>query len=519
MVDEVETKNSAIKIIDVSIHEVCKSICKITYKDKIATGFFIKLFKNQKELLCLMTCYQVIPKEMVDSTELINVKYNYEKKWFQIKLDNTERFIKHDKDMDITVIEIIPSDKIKEKYFLFPNLNNNDLILKNIFIPQFPDGKKLSISTGKIRAIKNYDFYYDASTKKGSTGSPIFLKNTTEVIGIHKKESINKSENIGTLLYSFTLLFQDEKGEKKIKENKTKIIGRYDYSDGLYFIGEGIDGLPNGKGELYDKNNNLIYEGDFVINQREGYGKYFYNNGFYYIGEWKNDEATGKGKVYNNIDILIYEGDFVNGKKEGNGKNIFKSGDYYIGQFKNDIFNGKGILYRKDGSIAYDGDYIDGKYEGNGTLFFDDGKYYYVGAFKSGMRHGKGILFKKNGDIVYDGDFVNGKYEGNGKFIYEDGRYYIGQFKNDKRHGEGILFEKDGRIKYEGNFSNDSFDGDGKVYYDNGNVYEGEFLNFLRHGKGKLYDKDGNIIYEGNFVNNKYENQNGNGSENECSIF
>ena len=78
-----------------------------------------------------MTCYQVITKEMVDSIELINVKYNYEKKWFQIKLDNTERFIKHDKDMDITVIEIIPSDKIKEKYFLFPNLNNNDLILKS----------------------------------------------------------------------------------------------------------------------------------------------------------------------------------------------------------------------------------------------------------------------------------------------------------------------------------------------------------------------------------------------------
>ena len=98
-----------------------------------------------------------------------------------------KRFIIYDIDIDITIIGIIPEDNIKKKFFLLPNLNNINYTNKNIYIPQFPHGKNLSYSEGKITNVNDSMLIYDAITNKGSSGSPIFLKETTEVIGIHRK--------------------------------------------------------------------------------------------------------------------------------------------------------------------------------------------------------------------------------------------------------------------------------------------------------------------------------------------
>ena len=116
--NEVETANSEIKEVDLNLNEVCKSICKIIYKNKFGTGFFIKLYMNEKELLCLMTNEHVINKDMIESKEMIDVKYNCEKKWIKIKLDEKERFIKYNKEFDFSIIEIIKDDEIKKNFFI-----------------------------------------------------------------------------------------------------------------------------------------------------------------------------------------------------------------------------------------------------------------------------------------------------------------------------------------------------------------------------------------------------------------
>ena len=211
--NEVKTKKSEIKEIDLNLHKVIKSICKISYGNKCATGFLIKLYKDEKELYCLMTNEHVIKKKMIDSKEIINVKYNYENKWIQIKLDSNKRFITHNSTLDFTIIEV--RELINEKYFLFPNMNNINYINKRIYIPQFPDGLKLSVSEGKIINIKNYELIYDASTEDGSSGSPILLKDTTEVIGIHKQGNTRtREENYGTLINSINQLLQINNEEK-----------------------------------------------------------------------------------------------------------------------------------------------------------------------------------------------------------------------------------------------------------------------------------------------------------------
>ena len=78
--NEVETKSSVIKEININLYEVCKSVCKIIYKNNFGTGFLIKLYKGEKELFCLMSNQHVITKEMIESNEIIDVRYNFENK-------------------------------------------------------------------------------------------------------------------------------------------------------------------------------------------------------------------------------------------------------------------------------------------------------------------------------------------------------------------------------------------------------------------------------------------------------
>ena len=81
---------------------------------------------------------------------------------------------------------------------MFPNINNIDYINQKIYIPQYPEGNKLSFSEGKIIKIniENDELVYDASTKSGSSGSPILLKDTKKIIGIHKKGNTKTGKKI-----------------------------------------------------------------------------------------------------------------------------------------------------------------------------------------------------------------------------------------------------------------------------------------------------------------------------------
>ena len=87
-------------------------------------------------------------------------------------------------------------------------------------------------------------------------------------------------------------------------------------------------------GVLYNKNNNIIYEGEFAFGKIEGIGK-AYNDEDYYIGQFANSNLNGKGIIYNLDDTIKFEGTFENGKcKEGRFN--YSDGSYYIGEFMND---------------------------------------------------------------------------------------------------------------------------------------------------------------------------------------
>ena len=216
---------------DISLIDVYKSICKITYeieKNKVenGSGFLIKLPKDGEEIYCLMTNHHVITKEMICSKKTIKVEYKFRKKSISIKLDpNEKRFIKSDETLDFTIIDV--HDIIKDKYFLSPNTKNINYINEDIYILQYPGGDKLGRSEGKIIKINdNNELVHDASTEPGSSGSPIFLKDKTEVIGIHKAGSERKKENYGTLINSI-IEFIQSKNNKSKKSNENISIIKY----------------------------------------------------------------------------------------------------------------------------------------------------------------------------------------------------------------------------------------------------------------------------------------------------
>ena len=480
-VNEVETGNP-LNEVDLNLIEVFPSVCKVKVKNLNGTGFFIKLYKGDKELFCLMTNEHVIREEYIISNETIYIYYEYQKKYNKIKLNQSERFIKFNKDLDVTIIEIIKADNVEDKYFLTPNLDNI-IVNQEMYVAQFPEGK-LGYSYGYIKEIDDYELTHDAGTKFGSSGSPICLKGTIKVIGIHKQGNIDKKENYGTLIHPIIELLQNEENDKKIV---TKLSAENDKFGTV--VNE--DKLKRKKGETQRDLFDNILNGKQVINEK----------GDYYIGEYKDGKMHGKGTIFFKNGKIKYEGNFVNNKKEGMGKYFFEhgeyfineggkkyylsNGDYYLGTWLNDKRYGIGKIFLKNGKVKYAGDFVNNKFEGNGIYIFEDG-YYYIGQWMDDYQHGKGKIYDKNSKIVFSGDFIKDKTEGNGKLYFVDGGYFIGQFKSGKLNGKGKLFSKDGIILYELVFNKGKLISKEKKTNNNYTNYIEEIIHYSRCGKRKI---------------------------------
>ena len=164
--------------------ELSKEICKIVIETekgrKTGTGFILAILFELDSFYCLMTNDHIISDESINNNSIIYITYE-EYKTACIKLDRNKRYIKSfkDKELDITVVEILDEDNISKDYYLEPELDiplNNKLINKEIYIPQYIEGLKLKNAEGKIKDIFDYEFSHLANTQEGSSGSPIFLK-------------------------------------------------------------------------------------------------------------------------------------------------------------------------------------------------------------------------------------------------------------------------------------------------------------------------------------------------------
>ena len=64
---------------DISLFQASTSLCKLVTSKKIATGFLIKLFKDQEDFFCLMTNEHIIMEDMVAKKENLLFYFDNEK--------------------------------------------------------------------------------------------------------------------------------------------------------------------------------------------------------------------------------------------------------------------------------------------------------------------------------------------------------------------------------------------------------------------------------------------------------
>ena len=118
-INEVAVPSSELKELDKTLIHVSRSICKIIYQDRKATGFFIKIDRWNGPLNCLMINEHVITREMVEGKITIEVSYDCDEKKLEIQLDSDKRFIKDfiELNLYVNIVQILPTDNVNEIYF------------------------------------------------------------------------------------------------------------------------------------------------------------------------------------------------------------------------------------------------------------------------------------------------------------------------------------------------------------------------------------------------------------------
>ncbi len=305
------------------ILKIVKSICKIETNSGNASGFLIKFPPKYSPFYCLMSNEHVIEKEMIKNKAKIKIHFDNRNQSREINLTNN-RIIKeftNENDInsiDATVVQILPSDEISKEYFLEPNLdyldNFNGLKSKEIVILQYPsleekDGIKknygilgLCFSGGIIEDISKFKLFHTATTYHGSSGSPIFLKNTGKVIGIHAAAAGIKKKNKNN---------NNDDDDDEILPNRGYLMGP---------IYKRIKKLSKNKFKLNKDTHN--FKGNFC-----------FNNNFF---TRKNNNNRMKKKLnYSNVNTTD-EGYFINNENEGNEKLMD-----YSAKFETELFNEK----------------------------------------------------------------------------------------------------------------------------------------------------------------------------------
>ena len=208
---------------------------------------------------------------------------------------------------------------------------------------------QISSNSSSNSALRTEEYKFikrDMAKKLPLFNSTIFSGKETLKQSMMNKEEISPKSLAKQFPHEFNILFDNytvdntpnvQKKWTIVKNKEGMYLGQINISNGelegraVYFWKSGIKYIGyfrknelNGKGLLVDKNNKLIFKGEFLNNKKNGYGILKYNNG---------DE---------------YHGDFINDKMEGNGEYHFSNGDSWEGVFKNDMKNGIGIMIKKE---------------------------------------------------------------------------------------------------------------------------------------------------------------------------
>lgn len=240
----------------------------------------------------------------------------------------------------------------------------------------------------------------------------------------------------------------------------------------------------NEKEERWYKNGDVIHEGSYVNDKKEGEWYYYYE----------------KDKLK---EIAHYKNGLLNGQNTGwyfNGKTKF------VDTYQDGNLVEASISYYPDGAVEYISDYTKGYrcfYREDGSVAMEaDMKQFNCHKYdipcQSNMRSswlldGKGIEYFENGQIKEEANFKLGQVDGKRTMYYTSGELWQElTFKDGKLEGLQKIYCKNGQLHGESTYKDGKEDGDWVVYYANGQVQEkGQYKDGKRVGEWKFYDKNG----------------------------
>ena len=208
------------------IKQMKHCICKITNEEKNGTGFlcFIPLDKNDK-CTALVTSYNMFNDEDIKNNKILKLYLNDDKEYKLIQLDyNRKVYFNENFGIKILIIEYKDNINNEKNYLeLDDNLFNQDFSYENksIYILQYQNGNKASVSYGKLKEINESKILHLCSLGNNSDGSPILNLSNNKVIGIQNGNK-NSGFNSGTFLKFPITEMIDMKEKLKINDNNKK---------------------------------------------------------------------------------------------------------------------------------------------------------------------------------------------------------------------------------------------------------------------------------------------------------
>lgn len=157
---------------------------------------------------------------------------------------------------------------------------------------------------------------------------------------------------------------------------------------------------------LINNENKIVYKGEFANGACNGLGTLYKDGKVRYIGKFlDNKYEDEKGQLFDVEGNVLYEGGFVKGVYEGEGFLYYSNGNYKAqGTFRNGELNGEGIEYREDGSVLREGTYLYGRLNGHGISYYEGSNIRrYEGQFVGNEAIGEGTLFSSSGRAWYVG--------------------------------------------------------------------------------------------------------------------
>lgn len=147
----------------------------------------------------------------------------------------------------------------------------------------------------------------------------------------------------------------------EFKSNRMNGKGVCIYDDGSYYDGQFKNNVKHGQGIMYYQDG-CKYIGNFENDLCHGKGKFIYESGDYYIGDFSIDNITGKGKMYDADNRLLYDGEWLFGTFHGYGKYYNQNNIIvYDGLWKEGVAHGRGKYYNNYGKLLFNGYFEEGE--------------------------------------------------------------------------------------------------------------------------------------------------------------